>query len=179
MGRGANERRPRTNRTKARGKETRRGERGRKGEKRVFHLPFSIRSSPTSGGRWMINASVIISLQIFSDEAYANAWLIASPVHHFFNNTFLMAFRHVPPPVSHLIAAVYPPQLYVVLSNPFITAALALLFSMPAFITAGLKRKPASPLLNAQFSIILFHQSLLVPPLFLLSLRFLLRSMRK
>lgn len=83
------------------------------------------------------------------------------------------------PPVSHLIAAVYPPQLYVVLSNPFITAALALLFSMPAFITAGLKRKPASPLLNAQFSIILFHQSLLVPPLFLLSLSFLLRSMRK
>lgn len=29
---------------------------------------------------------------------------------------------------------------------------------MPAFITAGLKRT-ASPLLNAQFSIILFHQS--------------------
>lgn len=32
-------------------------------------------------------------------------------------------------PGVRLIAAVYPPQLYVVLSNPFITVALTLLFS--------------------------------------------------
>lgn len=97
---GRGEGRPRTVNEPNESERKGRGEKEEGKEKRVFHLPSSIRSSPTtitSKGRWMINASVIISLQIFSDEAYANAWLIASPVHHFFNNTFLMAFRPVLP----------------------------------------------------------------------------------
>lgn len=78
-----------------------RGERG-KGEERVVHFlrsgpPFTIRSSSDKRkeGR-TINTSVIISLQIFSDASTVRKCrLIASPVYHFFNNTFLMPSRPV------------------------------------------------------------------------------------
>lgn len=44
----------------------------------------------------MINTSAIISLQIFSDASTVRKCrLIASPVYHFFNNTFLMPSRPV------------------------------------------------------------------------------------